>query len=149
MVILKQLWEIVNNFKMKDEFDEKDKDIKAFYDLMRSAFTGENETTISSLNKTDAETYDDNDQSENGFMEAPSLNKKRKRENQKEEDKKNECIDPSLPEEAIENVPFKPKELTNIEEATPEDYLMFLLSHLNKSGSYVDLWNYLKNTSTI
>ena len=49
---------------------------------MRSAFTSESETLISILNKTDAETYNDNDQSEdNEFMEAPSLNKKRKREN--------------------------------------------------------------------
>ena len=67
---------------MKDEFDENDKDIKAFYDLMRSALTGESETTISSLNKTDAETYNDNDQSEdiidNGFMETPSYIRKEK-----------------------------------------------------------------------
>jgi len=79
----KRLWEIVNKVKMKDEFDEKDKDIKAFYDLMRSTFNkSESETVISILNKTDAETYNDNDQSEdNEFMEAPLLNKKRKREN--------------------------------------------------------------------
>ena len=76
--------------------------------------------------------YND-DQSEdiidNGFMETPSLSRKRKREIKKEEVKKSGCIDSSPPEEVYENFPFPSKELTN-SETTPEDYIMYLL--LNK-----------------
>ena len=104
----KDLWEIVNYIKLKGGFDEKDKDISEFYNLMRQVFAAESETAISSLNRTDAETYND-DQSEdiiyNGFLEAPLLNKKRKREIKKPEVKNDECVDPSPPEEENVSLP--------------------------------------------
>ena len=140
-------------------FDAKDKDIKAFYDLMRSAFNNksESETVISILNKTDAETYNDNDQSEdNEYMEAPLLNKKRKRENPANDINTNNIVEDmiidtndevtkqtkELSEEAIVIVPYQSIVSTNIDiqASTPEDYVMCLLSELEKFGTKVQLW---------
>ena len=67
---------------------------------------------------------------------------KRKRENQKVEEKKNECIDSSLPEEAIENVPYQSIVTTkiDIQATTPEDNVMCLFSELEKFGTKEQLW---------
>jgi len=173
----KQIWDIVNEIKVNDEFDLKDKDIKAFYDLMSSLFNkSESETVISILNKTDAETYNDNDHSEDNELEAILLNMKRKRENpvtnnivnnlnqviaekdminyndndqsednefmdhllNKKRKRENPVTNNSILPEAFLNVPYQSN--IDIQATTPEDYVMCLLSQLEKFCTKQQLW---------